>query len=66
MADAMDSKSIVRKDVWVRLPPPVSEAFAVICKGFFLFKISQFLQRERIDLLKISEDREAQLLIANC
>ena len=23
MADAMDSKSIVRKDVWVRLPPPV-------------------------------------------
>ena len=22
MADAMDSKSIVRKDMWVRLPPP--------------------------------------------
>ncbi len=23
MADALDSKSSVRKDVWVRLPPPV-------------------------------------------
>lgn len=23
MADAMDSKSIVRKGMWVRLPPPV-------------------------------------------
>ena len=38
MADAMDSKSIVRKVVWVRLPPPVSKAFAVICKGFFSFR----------------------------
>ena len=23
MADAMDSKSIIRKNVWVQLPPPV-------------------------------------------
>ena len=26
MADAIGSKSIVRKDVWVRIPPPVSTA----------------------------------------
>ena len=36
MADAMDSKSIVRKDVWVRLPPPVSSSLAITCGGFFL------------------------------
>lgn len=65
MADAMDSKSIVRKVVWVRLPPPVSKAFALICKGFFLFEISWFLQRERTDPLKTSEDREAYLATRN-
>ena len=35
MADAMDSKSIVRKDVWVRLPPPVSSSLAVLARDFF-------------------------------
>ncbi len=40
MADAMDSKSIVRKGVWVRLPPP---AIPDKCRllpglsGFFVF-----------------------------
>ncbi len=35
MADAMDSKSIVRKDVWVRLPPPVSSSLALLAGDFF-------------------------------
>ena len=26
LADALDSKSSVRKDVWVRVPPPVLQA----------------------------------------
>jgi hypothetical protein len=29
MADAMDSKSIIRKGVWVRLPPPAIPSKAV-------------------------------------
>ena len=43
MADAMDSKSIVRKVVWVRLPPPVSKSLAIICGGFFM-KLLLFIQ----------------------
>ena len=36
MADAMDSKSIVRKDVRVRVPPSVLSSLTTICEGFFL------------------------------
>ena len=35
MADAMDSKSIVRKVVWVRLPPPVSKFPRNCLRGIF-------------------------------
>ena len=40
MADAMDSKSIVRKDVWVRLPPPVSQSPCIYLQGLFYYKIT--------------------------
>ncbi len=33
MADAADSKSVGRKAVWVRLPPPAPE-FLSFCVGF--------------------------------
>ena len=38
MADAMDSKSIVRKDVWVRLPPPVYESPCNNLQGLLFLK----------------------------
>lgn len=35
MADAMDSKSITRKSVWVQLPPPVFHK--TLCMIFNVF-----------------------------
>ena len=37
MADAIDSKSIVRKGVWVRLPPPAHKQRPGTTPGFCLF-----------------------------
>ena len=34
LVDALDSKSSIRKNVWVRSPPSVQNSF--ILKGFFL------------------------------
>ncbi|MEY2611655.1 MAG: ribosomal protein [Planctomycetota bacterium] len=41
MADALDSKSSVRKDVWVRLPP-------LVLKTVFLSFLKEFSQRVRM------------------
>ena len=37
LADALDSKSSIRKDVWVRLPPPALNLGSVSCAGFSSF-----------------------------
>lgn len=57
MADAMDSKSIVRKVVWVRLPPPVSRFPRNCLRGIF-FEITLVYSPLIVYIYGISERRE--------
>ena len=57
MADAMDSKSIVRKVVWVRLPPPVSSFPRNYLRGIF-FEITLVYSARIVYIYDKSERRE--------
>lgn len=46
LADALDSKSGIRKDVWVRTPPPVGSL-----RGEFLFLAKSFLLCSKVETL---------------
>ena len=41
LADALDSKSGIRKDVWVRTPPPVKALFSykITRRAFYLLEL---------------------------
>ncbi len=43
MADAADSKSVGRKAVWVRLPPPAPENQRILTIVFSFFHDDQFV-----------------------
>ena len=47
MADAADSKSVARKGVWVRLPPPAPIEILLLPRDFRFYRFSaenSFLQ----------------------